>query len=376
MTTDTSSELTHLLASVLCQEIPWHMVRATPEAFRDACDVHGVLHLVAARIRRGDVGADWPLELRQAMLHSSRAALAAELAIAADVATAVGALHAAGVEPILFKGAALAYSVYASPELRPRSDSDVLIREQDYATARDVLASLGYAETLTCEELFGQVRWTRTTSLGITHALDVHWRISTQSLFAGLVTYDELAESSIPLRVPGSAARGAGLVHALLLACVHPVMHHRNEEVLIWSYDVHLLARQLSHEHWQQFVRLAADRGVRAICAEQLGRASRRFGTRVPEMVVADLQFAGDREATSDYLAKGRQWRHEFASNVAGVHRTLPRLKLVKQVLVPTREYMFRAYGVTPTPWATLLLPALHVHRLVRGAARVVVGAK
>ena len=367
---------TELLASVLRHDVPWSTLPATPEAFHEACEVHGVLHLVSERIRRGAVGADWPSRFRQTLLHASRAALAAELAVGADLAKAIEALHAAGVTPILFKGAALAYSTYDSPELRPRSDSDVLIREQDYATAREVLLSLGYTETLTCEELFGQVRFARTTSLGIPHAIDVHWRISTQSLFAGLVTYDELAASSIPLRISSSTARAAGAQHALLLACVHPVMHHRNEEVLVWLYDVHLLAQRLSEDEWRSFVSLASERGVQAICADQLARAQQKFGTCVPAPVAADLATRQKREPTAAYLAKGRGWHHEFAANVAGARGAAARIKLVREVLVPTREYMLRAYGVRPTPWATLLLPALHVHRLVRGAARVVTGAK
>ena len=376
MTSATSSALTDTVASVLCRDVAWQTLSATADTFWDACEMHGTLHLLSERIRRKAVGADWPHEFQQTVLRNSRAALATELAVAADLTKAVDALQAVGVTPIFFKGAALAYSVYDSPELRPRSDSDVLIREQDYAIAREILVSLGYTETLTCEELFGQVRFQRITSLGITHAIDVHWRISTQSLFADLVSYDEMAASSIPLRLPGSCVRGAGLVQALLLACVHPVMHHRNEEVLIWLYDVHLLAQLLSDDDWRRFASLARARGVRAICAEQLARASQRFGTCVPETVAADLNRIEDREATSAYLAKGRGWRHEFAANVAATRGAAARIKLLREVLIPGRDYMLRAYGVTRTPWATLLLPALHIHRLVRGAARVVTGAK
>ena len=68
-------------------------------------------------------------------------------------------------------------------------------------------------------------------------------------------------------------------VDALLLACVHPVMHHRNVERVLWIYDVHLLASMLSAEELDELVWLARTKKVAGVCAHQLRLAQTAFGT-------------------------------------------------------------------------------------------------
>jgi hypothetical protein len=279
------------------------------------------------------------------------------------------------VVPVLFKGTALAYTVYDAPHLRPRGDTDVMIRPGDYAGAQRVLSALGYAEPVSCQQLLGQVRFACETAAGVESAIDIHLRISSQTAFADLLTYDELLEGSIAIPSLSSRARAAGHVHALLLACVHPVMHHRNADLIIWCYDIHVLASRLTDRQWLEFVDLARRKQVAEICAGQLGRAAARFGTRLPEQVIAAL--AADKgEPTAEYLAANRAWRHELASNVRHAHGWRQRLRLFRDVLFPDRDYMLRSYGLAPRHWGSLVLPFLHVHRLTKGLLRVVIGSK
>ena len=54
------------------------------------------------------------------------------------------------------------------------------------------MTSLGYATTVHCSDLFSQFEVQKVDRFGVQHAFDVHWSISTQPVFAGLLTYDEL----------------------------------------------------------------------------------------------------------------------------------------------------------------------------------------
>ena len=161
-------------------------------------------------------------------------------------------LATAGVPVILLKGTPLAYSLYPMPSARPRVDTDLLVPRHQVDRLRETMAGMGYEAPLFCdgELLFCQFPLQRTDAFGVVHRFDCHWRISTQSVFADVLTFDEVAPRSIPVPALGEHARTLAPVDALLLACVHPVMHHRNAESLLWLFDVHLLAASLSNEEF------------------------------------------------------------------------------------------------------------------------------
>lgn len=53
-------------------------------------------------------------------------------------------LEAQGIPAISFKGPALASLLYGDPALRHFDDLDILVRQEDYASAKRLLLSLGY----------------------------------------------------------------------------------------------------------------------------------------------------------------------------------------------------------------------------------------
>ena len=64
----------------------------------------------------------------------------------AELRTVLSCLDAAGVTPILFKGAALAYTAYPDPACRPMDDLDLWIDPEAMAAARAALCAIGYRE--------------------------------------------------------------------------------------------------------------------------------------------------------------------------------------------------------------------------------------
>jgi hypothetical protein len=252
----------------------------------------------------------------------------------------------------------------------------VLIREDAVETARAVFARRGYRTTVHCSDLFSQFEVQKEGRFGVTHVFDVHWKISTQPVFADMLTYDELLERAVPVPALGPSAAAPCDEDALLLACAHPVMHHRNEARLLWMYDVHLLASGLTPGAFEAFALRARLKKMAAVCAHELRLARAFFGTDSPDGVFASLAAAGHGEPSAEYLASERRWHHEVAASVRSLPGLGDRVRLMRRVLFPDAAYMLGSYHLAEGPLARLLLPLLYVHRNVRGVSRILMGKK
>jgi Uncharacterised nucleotidyltransferase len=309
-------------------------------------------------------------------MSTDHAATALELVRGREITSVLDTLAGAGVRPVLLKGVPLAYTLYDAPSLRPYEDVDAFVRRDEVEAIKSAMAPLGYAEARLSggELLFCQFQMMRRDAFGVDHTFDFHWRISTQALFANVLGYDEVAAAAEALPALGPAARRAGIVHALLLACIHPAMHHRNAIRAVWLYDIHLLVSRLDDAELERFADLALARGVAAICASQLALASARFDTAIPDRVRRRLQSPGSAEPSAAYLRPTRRWHHELAANLRGHQRTPDRLRLLGEVLLPSPRYMLDSYGLGVL--GNLLLPALYIHRICYGGWKILSGRK
>ena len=353
----------------------WSDLQIDQHSLLDLCKAEDLSALCFHRLSRSSSKGDWPTSLRDALFEIARQQTGAELLRQNETRTVLDALMRAGVRSILVKGTALAYTVYEAPVLRTREDTDVLIADTDVPAARRVMASLGYATTVHCSELFSQFEVQKVDRFGVCHAFDVHWKISTQPVFAGVLTYDEMLPRTVAVPVLGPAAVTPDAADALLLSCIHPVMHHQNAKRFLWAYDTHLLASRMTPDGFEDFAGRAMRKRVAAVCAHALQHAQTLFGTAVPAAVVRDLSTARD-EPSADYLASQRRWHDELASSVRGLPRFADRVRLMRDVLLPSPSYMLGAYGLRGKPLAPWLLPALYVHRNMRGAWKILMGKK
>lgn len=369
--------LTKRLDALLRHEaLPWAAFGAEPEVLLARCEKEDLTALVHARVTAFRDARDWPVQVRRELERAAHASAAAELVRQREIVSVLDLLAAAGVHPVLFKGASLAYTVYGAPSLRPRRDTDLFIRRDQSDTVRRAMAERGYVEALQAggDLVLCQFELSTTDQFGLDHAFDFHWKVSTQPVFADSLTYGELEAVATPVPALGPHARAAGPVHALLVACMHPVMHHRNVERPIWVYDVHLLASRLSGPELDRFAELAIDRRVATICARQLALSRARLNTLVPEQVMARLSRPAALEPSSAYLQSGRRWHHDLWSGLGNLGRWSDRLRLLREVILPRPRYMLDAYRVGRM--GVVLLPALYVHRTINGAWKVLTRRK
>jgi hypothetical protein len=356
--------------------LPWAELQIHEDALLELCRAEDLSALCFHRLSQSVAAATWPPRLLESLSEAAHMRAGEELLRGAEIRAALDALTREGVTPILIKGTPLAYTVYDAPALRPREDTDLLIAPADVEIARRVLSSLGYSATVYCDELFSQFEMQKVDRFGVCHVFDVHWKISTQPVFDRVLTHDGMLPRAQPAPALGPGAMAAGSVDALLLACIHPAMHHRNEQRALWIYDIHLLAGLLTADQFAEFTRLARQKQVAGICAYQLRTAQSVFQTALPPGVIADLSRPGDPEPSAAYLASQRRWHHELASSMRGLPRFGDRIKLLREVLLPSPGYMLSAYGLRGKPLAPWLLPALYVHRNVRGAWKILMGKK
>src|SRR5436309_10416844 len=119
-----------------------------------------------------------------------------------------------------------------------RVNTDIRIRREDRTAAGEVLESLGYASDKAVERdaIFTQSMFRRSGVGAVRHMIDLHWQIANRPLFRALVSFEELDAGAVEIGALGPHVRTPNPIHSLLLACVHPVAHHRCDWSLIWLY--------------------------------------------------------------------------------------------------------------------------------------------
>jgi hypothetical protein len=191
--------------------------------------------------------------------------------------------------------------------------------------------------------------------------------VANPQLFADVLSFDQLAATAQPIQALGPAALGPSNVHALFIACVHRVAHHRDEKLLIWIYDIHVVASRLSPQEWDDFLRLAAAARVLGICRRGLELAVGEFRTPVPTRIWQDARWTPPAAEPSEaFLSRNRAQLATFVSDIRALPSWRARLRLVKEHLCPSPRYMRDVYA----PASRAPLPMLYVHRAVRGAWR------
>jgi hypothetical protein len=337
---------------------------ADPAAVVAAASRHRVLLLLGWLLRDAGALHEWP-GLADAFERAEYHALSVDCVRQAELATVLHELDTAGVRPLLFKGAALAHTHYPTPHVRVRADTDLLVADPEVRVLEGVLSRLGYIRPV---EVSGalvsyQSHYQKTDRYGVTHALDVHWKISNLQALANSLTHAELWNCRVPVVPLGPSAATVDAPHALLLALVHRAGHHPGSRNLLWMYDLHLLGNRLTPDQHQLFQTIVAARGLNSIAAEGLAVAHRSFG---------DPRLDAPVEATHPASANGdgfvRPWTQAevLRLDLQALPDWRTRGRLLREHLLPSSNYMRAKYGVR----SNAMLPALYIWRVLHGVPK------
>lgn len=362
----TDAEIDALLAAALAGPAGAG-VPSLPEGLADrivaAAEFHGIAALLHHRL-----SPDAPARLREVLRARAYGEAVRTLGERRALCRLLPVLVAAGARPLIFKGTALAYSLYSDPALRPRADTDILIDPEGRSGAEDALRRLGWQRQRGLGR--GEAGYARAGIGGAEH-IDLHWRISNSPLLSRRFTHDELWRRRQALPALHGEARGACPVDALLIACMHRLKHadffasagRFGSDRLIWLHDIRLIASVLSDQDWGEVARRAGAKGLAGACEAGLRRARDRLAAPCPAWVLEALADAGKGEADA-YLradSRRRDWMDFLA--LPGI---AAKARFAIAVGVPSVEYMREWGSATGPRW----LPWLYASRAVGGVAR------
>ncbi len=352
-------------ARALSARVDWDVVCDAAEAsavlptLAYTLDLHGALpERAAPRERLGEALAHNAMQNR-ILLH--------------DLAEAVGALRAAGVESIVLKGAALLAAGHVPAEARHVDDIDLLVQEQDIDVADETLARLGY----TTEPHDGHEDATLLAHHGrASHAPPAHPRFHfglhgavQRSPNGTPVELHRYAPGSPADRQPTWAARRArvraGDCHGVridmlephdlfIMACEHVIVHHHGHPKYLARHLVDVVALGGSlRGPWSQL-----EGRTRESVAVSLALLSGARGPLAARFAVSQILFA--RPWMLDLHRRARHYQVLLERFQA--LRDLP-VSALAHSLFPERRYMAWLFDVPEdSPW----LFALYPYRLLR----------
>lgn len=277
----------------------------------------------------------------------------------------LAALNEDGIHPVVIKGAHLSRTLYPTPRLRPRSDTDVLIETDARTEIVATLVRCGYRPTVHVRGaiILGQFHFERRDRAGIAHNLDVHWRVAAPLVLDRALPARAVFDASGPFPAAGAGARAPSLPHALAIACLHLAGHHLRAPNLLWLYDLHLLAAALSGDEREAFCAAAASGGYCAIAAHVLRLAH----GALPLDHVAGLaeQVAvrqSGREASAALLRDRRRPLDDLLLDLR-LAGWKDGVRLVREHVLPDPSYMRAAFSERP-------LAIAYARRALRGLGR------
>jgi hypothetical protein len=322
--------------------------------------------LLADRVATDSSRAAWPPEIAAHLSKLLGAAVLANAVRDAECARVFAALHLAGVHAIVFKGAALAHTIYRRPYLRQRVDTDILVAKPDLPSVDGTFAALGYSRPIETSGtlITQQSHFERTDACGIFHAWDVHWKVVNVHAVADSLTYADISRDGVAVPALGPVVAPSPPA-SLLLACLHRVAHHGDALDLCWLMDLHLLSGHLSSDDWRTFIELARARGIWTACAQSLARTREVFDTAVPSFVADALEDRPD-DATRRLLDPALRQIDVVRADLAALPTWMARCQMLREHVFPPATFMVARYGVR----RRATLPWWYVRRICAGGPK------
>ena len=358
-----ASELNYLASLIIAKQSAKSPIEATELLAK--LDYHGITLLAA---EQQNLASELVPQLtqRRAMMAANDKLKQIELALLFD------AFNQHRLKAVLFKGSALAYSVYPKPWLRPRSDSDVLIAPSDRLKFDIVLQQLGYQKLFAMQGKYVSYQSTYGKALpGDSFInIDLHWHINNRQMFCNTFTVAELTTNGSRLTQFGTTALHSSAVipcnvDSVLIAGVHRLGHHHDEERLAWLYDIHLLVSNFSEHEWQQLAHRAEQKKICAITLDALNTSNRYLKTILDNRVISQLEHSALKtEVSAVFLNRTLSERHYFWADLQSMPDLKSQLGFLRESIFPPFDYVRQQMN---SRWASVA----YLKRFYRGVKRI-----
>ena len=217
--------------------------------------------------------------------------LVKNLVLARELIRIVEQLRANKIEPIAYKGLALAETLYGDIALRQAGDIDLLVRSADVRRAREALVQLGYSAKTTFPDI--QERALLKSGYECVfdgpsgrNILEVQWAFQPR-FYAVDFNMDEIFNRASVTDVAGHASRTLSHEDLLLTLSVHAAKHVWQR--LIWLCDIARLIA-LPTLDWPRVLSQAEEFGVSRILHVTVLAANALLEARIPSALESALK--------------------------------------------------------------------------------------
>lgn len=257
------------------------------------------------------------------------------------IAEVLRLFHAAGIETMILKGAALTLLYYKDYGLRPLGDFDVLVPTVKRRAAIEVLTQAGWkpishpVEKLTGAVLDVRHAWGFANERQ--HQFDLHWHVLMQCCYPN--ANDDFWADAVPVQVADVPTRALNPTDQLLHACVHGAAWNYVPP-LRWIADAMVILNASHSEvEWARLIAQAEKRRLILPLRRALTYLRDSFGVAIPAHVLMEMGKVRvsdvERKLYNAVTAKPtwlgglpvRWYRHLFDLEVTG--ETNPAQKLI-----------------------------------------------
>ncbi len=311
------------------------------EAFIDFAQLQGILCLLA---NHPDLTL-WPKPINQAIVIARAAAnslLKQRQKVTHDLSQTLAQKR---IQALLFKGAANAYLIYPTPDLRQHADIDMLIKERDYQTVIDCMIDLGFEIDPIKPTKFGPFQTTAKLKqqTGPSVLIDLHWKINNRLLLADCLNFDEVWHDALPIQDYGENTHGFDYKNSLLACCIHeagslPV--ERNK--LIALYDAYLIMNKLGAIGIKDVLDKAHEKKIATISIDYMTKSMSLFADDSQIKMLNDLissMPARAEEPSSGLLKHERTWLDEQLLDWHGVDGIKSKIEYIASKLTRKLSY-------------------------------------
>lgn len=315
------------------------------------------------RLRAAGALADLPPTLHAALRgHYYTVAGDAELHTR-ELAAVLDILAAAGVTPIVFKGAALAFTAYPDPACRPMGDLDLWLTDEAMPRGQAALEAAGYRQRIkTARPLAlqaqreGEIQLVgRQPGLGL---VELHWGVFAGEWLRRVAAVDKagLRCRAIPVTLAGRPAWTLAPEDAIIQLAVHLAVNHQMAYPGVRGLlDVALVAAAAGVD-WHAIAARARAWRVATPTWLVLSLADELFGLPTATAAVAALRPSEARRLLlarftgSAAVMAGRDITHSplrLVYQLLLVDRPADAVRLVWRALWPEADWLAARYGST-----------------------------
>jgi hypothetical protein len=243
----------------------------------------------------------WPDALPEAVRRSLTEAYYASVAhntlLFAELDKILPLLKQNSIPTVLLKGASLAPALYPARGLRPMTDVDCLVPRVEHQRVIQLLEGIGYQE-----EMHDQVPGLHDMAdyhVGLKGGpasrvlFELHWGLVTSPLAWYAAPIEWFWEHTKAWDGESGACQLTPLANMLYLSAHAMLQHGGSQLLLIWLYDIHLLA-QSGWIAWDELVEQGAQLRWGGVVGSALRLAQAAFGTCLPDGLLERLDQIAD----------------------------------------------------------------------------------